>query len=69
MLDMMRIIRKLVAVVLIAATVLCMISCKKKASEFPQVPPPSTSETSEVTEVTETSADPEITKLIVALPY
>jgi len=69
MLDMMRIIRKLVAVVLIAATVLCMISCKKKASEFPQVPPPSTSETSEVTEVTETSEDPEITKLMVALPY
>lgn len=69
MLDLCRKSRKYISVVLVLAMSLTVFGCKKKASDFPSVPAPTTAEETEITETTESSVVPSVDKLKVALPY
>lgn len=61
--------RKYISVALILAMSLMVFGCKKKVSDFPSVPAPTTSEETEITETTETSVVRSVDKLKAALPY
>lgn len=69
MLDLRKKSRKYISVALIFALSLTVFGCKKKASDFPSVPTPTTTEETVISETTETSVAPSVDKLKVALPY